>query len=229
MLQFGNAFCSYDSGPAASSDTTASPNPVTTNDQVSETTTTVTVTTMPSASAATLGRPTDPTSSPIDLTSTTSPDLASTGDEETNPTQSTTINVHQNTSTHGLEGSDTTASPNLVTTNDQETETTTTISSASQEALGVLPYAVGGAVGATVVIIAIVLTVIIVSLLVRRSREKSYKLEPNKDIGLLSYDNALYDVGKETNTCSAQKWQLHFAVCGKPGTILLVLYMYTYM
>ena len=58
--------------------------------------------------------------------------------------------------------------------------------------------------GATVVIIAIVLTVIVVSLLVRRSRKKSYKLEPNKDIGLLSYNNAMYDVGKETNTFSAQ-------------------------
>ena len=165
---------------------------------------------------------TDSANPPTDLIATSLPDLTSTSDEETNPIQSTNT---QSTPTHGLEGSDTTASPNP---NDRETETTTTVTtmlSASQEALDFLPYAVGGPVGAIVVIIAIILTVVIVTLLVRRSREKSYKLEPNKDIGLLSYNNAMYDVGKETNICSAQKWRPHFPVC-MARDHLLVLYMY---
>ena len=96
------------------------------------------------------------------------------------------------------------------------------MSSASQEALDYLPYAVGGAVGAIVVIIAIVLIAVIVSLLVR-SRKKSYKVEPNKNIGLLSYNNALYDVGKEPHTCNAQNQQLHFAVYGQGHLLVLCM------
>ena len=56
--------------------------------------------------------------------------------------------------------------------------------------------------GGTVVIIAILLVVVIVSLLARKSRQKSHKVESNKIIGLLTYNNALYDVGKETDTCN---------------------------
>jgi hypothetical protein len=89
-------------------------------------------------------------------------------------------------------------------------------SSSSQEALDFLPYAVGGAVGGIVVIIAVVLTLVIASLLVRKSRgEKSHnlnKVERNKDIGLLAYNNSMYDVGKEINTRNAQNWQLHCAI-----------------
>ena len=154
------------------------------------------------------------------------------GDQDTNPT--TTTNALSLPTTHGLEAHDTSSSPNQepASTYDQANISTTTAkhftTSTSQEALGFLPYAVGGAVGATVVIIAIVVTVVIVTLLVRISRKKSYKVEPNKDIGLLSYNNAMYDVGKETNTCSARKWQLHFPACMSRDH-LLVLYMYTYV
>ena len=150
------------------------------------------------------------------------------GNQDTNPT--TTTNALSLPTTHDLEVRDTSSSPKQepASTYDQANISTTTAkhftTSTSQEALDYLPYAVGGAVGATVVIIAIVLIVVIVSLLVRRSRKKSYKVEPNKDIGLLSYNNAMYDVGKETNTCSAQKWQLHFPVC-MARDHLLVLYM----
>lgn len=66
--------------------------------------------------------------------------------------------------------------------------------------------------GGIVVTIAIVLTVVIVFLLVRNSQEKSHnldKVESNKDVGLLAYDNAMYDVGKEIHACNAQNWQLH--------------------
>lgn len=177
--------------------------------------------------SAPLALPTDPTSSPTDLDTTSSPDLASTSDQGIN---STTTNVPLSTSTtHDLEDSDSITSQNPVTTYyDQEPETTiptgaTVPPSISQEALDYLPYAVGGAVGAIVVIIAIVLTVVIVSLLIRRSRKKPYKVEPNKDIGLLSYNNALYDVGKEPYTCNAQNRQLHFAVYGQGHLLVLCM------
>ena len=62
----------------------------------------------------------------------------------------------------------------------------------------------GGAVGGSVVIVVIILMVAIVSLLVRKSQGKSHKVESNNNIGLLTYNNALYDVGKETYTCNAQ-------------------------
>ena len=149
------------------------------------------------------------------------------GDQDTDPT--TTTNVLSLSTTHNLEVHDTSSSPNQepASTYDQTNVSTTAAkhftTSTSQEALDFLPYAVGGAVGGTVMIIAIVLTVVIVSLLVRRSREKSYKVEPNKDIGL-SYNNALYDVGKEPHTCNAQNWQLHFAICGQ-GPFVSTMYM----
>ncbi len=76
---------------------------------------------------------------------------------------------------------------------------TTTKGTIVQETAGILPYAVGGAVGGLVVIIVIILMVI-VSLLVRKRREKSHKLDSNNKVGLLTYNNALYDVGKETGT-----------------------------
>ena len=83
----------------------------------------------------------------------------------------------------------------------------------SQETFDILPYAMGGAVGGTVVIIAILLVVVIVSLLVRKSRGKPHrKVESNNNIGLLTYNNALYDVGKETGTCNAPYWQLHCSI-----------------
>jgi hypothetical protein len=161
---------------------------------------------------------TDSTSSPINLITTSSPDPASTSDEETNPTiTSTTHNLVDHDTTTSL----TTTSLNPVTHDDQESisatiATTISSSSSSQEALNFLPYAVGGAVGGIIVIIAIILTVVIVSLLVRKSRgEKSHnldKVERNKDIGLLAYNNAIYSVGKEINTCGPQNWQLHCAI-----------------
>lgn len=147
--------------------------------------------------------PTDSTSSPI---ATNSPDPASTGDQETDPT---TTNALSTSTTHDPDDHDTTSSPSPASTYDQErgtnTSTTTPIkTSTSQEGLDILPYAMGGAVGGTVVIITILSVVVIVSLLVRKSREKSHKVESNKNIGLLTYNNALYDIGKETDTCNAQ-------------------------
>ena len=63
----------------------------------------------------------------------------------------------------------------------------------------IIPYAVGGAVGGLVVVIVVIIGIVIVLLLVKRNRQKSLdEVNSNKNIGLLSYDNALYDSGKET-------------------------------
>ena len=147
---------------------------------------------------------------------TTSRDLASTGDQATDPTTLTvttenalsTMPTADNTEIH-----DTTSSSNQdpeSTYHDQNSEktiptttaTASTDASATQGVLGILPYVVGGAVGGIVLIIAIILTVVIVSLLIRKSRKKSHKVETSKNIGLLAYNNALYDVGKETSRCT---------------------------
>ena len=56
----------------------------------------------------------------------------------------------------------------------------------------IVPYAVSGAIGCLLVVAGIVITVV-VSLLVKKSQQKSQKIEPNKSVGLLSYDNTLYD------------------------------------
>ena len=113
--------------------------------------------------------------------------------------------------TDNTEISDTTSSSNQdpeSTYHDQNSEktiptttaTASTDASATQGVLDILPYVVGGAVGGIVLIIVMILTVVIVSLLVRKSRKKSHKVESSKNIGLLAYNNALYDVGKETCT-----------------------------
>ena len=63
----------------------------------------------------------------------------------------------------------------------------------------IIPYAVGGVVGGLVVVIVVIIGIVIVLLLVKRNRQKSPdEVNSNKNIGLLSYDNALYDSGKET-------------------------------
>ena len=133
--------------------------------------------------------PTDSTSSPIDCGAYTASTLitASTHDHDTTSSLSPS-------STHGQE-----SGTSIPTTAARDSTPST-----SEGALDILPYAVGGAVGGSVVIIVIILMVAIVSLLARKSRGKSHEVESNKNIGLLTYNNALYDVGKEIDTYNTQ-------------------------
>ena len=89
------------------------------------------------------------------------------------------------------------------------TSTEDSVASTSSRILDITPYAVGGAVGGLVVVIVVVIVIVIVLLFVKRNRQKSPdKVNSNKNVGLLSYNNALYDSGKETDSCNA-----HTSIC----------------
>ena len=104
-----------------------------------------------------------------------------------------------------------TSSPDPGSTHDQGSKTTIvpitstedSVVSTSSRTLDITPYAVGGAVGALVVVLVVVIVMVIVLLLVKRNRQKSPdKVNSNKNIGLLSYDNTVYDSSKETDSCN---------------------------
>ncbi len=143
----------------------------------------------------------------IDHNTTSSSNPTTTGDQEidliSTTNHHTTSSLNQATTKftdQGIQDRSTTSS--LSTDNNHEG--IATVASTLQEISSIIPYAVGGAVGGFVVIIVITLVIIVVPLLVRKRREKSHKVEPNNNIGLLAYDNAMYDVGKETGTQNAQ-------------------------
>ena len=106
----------------------------------------------------------------------------------------------------------TTSSLDLGNTHDQGsktlsvplTSTVDSVASTSPRTLDITPYAVGGTVGALVVVIVVLIVIVMILLLVKRNRQKSPdNVNFNKNVGLLSYDNALYDSSKETDSCNA--------------------------
>ena len=131
------------------------------------------------------------------------------------PGDATSVAINPETDPRGITGS---PGSDHTTYNQESTSipamaTEDSVASTLQETTGILPYAVGGAVGGLVVIIVILLMMIIVSLFVREHRKKSQKVESNNNIGLPTFNNALYGVGKETGSVmKCPNWYLHCAI-----------------
>jgi hypothetical protein len=90
------------------------------------------------------------------------------------------------------------------------------VASTSQQTIGIIPFAMGGAVGGTVLLVVIIiLAVVIVTFLIKRRKQAdSHKVQSTENmygdsLQPLAYNNAVYGqrIGKEfpweTNTCNA--------------------------